>query len=73
MKNQPIKMNTVYLCPHCRAQNFATQKRLQLAIRVPLMCWKCGQKIEKPLSRKGPAKRGKAKDRKANRFLGDKD
>jgi hypothetical protein len=40
-------MCKVFPCPHCRAQNFATQARLRRAKAVPLTCWKCGKGIKK--------------------------
>jgi predicted Zn finger-like uncharacterized protein len=41
-------MSKVFTCPHCHAQNFATQARLRLARAVALTCWKCGQGIKRP-------------------------
>jgi transcription elongation factor Elf1 len=41
-------MSKVFTCPHCHAQNFATQARLRLAQAVALTCWKCGRGIKKP-------------------------
>jgi transcription elongation factor Elf1 len=40
-------MSKVFPCPHCHAQNFATQARLRRAKAVPLTCWKCGKRIIK--------------------------
>jgi transcription elongation factor Elf1 len=41
-------MSKVFTCPHCHAQNFATQARMRLAKAVALTCWKCGRGIKNP-------------------------
>jgi len=35
----------VFLCLHCRTQNFATLARLRQAKDIPLACWKCGKEL----------------------------
>jgi len=37
----------LYSCPHCETQNFYTRERVRLAVKVPLVCWKCGKSVKK--------------------------
>ena len=42
----------VYECSQCQACNFAPPGRLRIAVKTPLLCWKCGAAIGKEKGRK---------------------
>ncbi len=60
-KNQ--KRGGIYDCPRCHACNFAPPARLRIRGKAPLVCWKCGAKIDGKIVMKRDLNRRSSKKR----------